>query len=508
MKSAAKSTPRNTNSDAPKARITIAYGDGIGPEIMAATLSVIEAAGAQLEYDEIKIGQDVYLKGMESGMEPGAWDILRRNKVFLKAPITTPQGGGYKSLNVTVRKTLGLYANVRPCRAYTPYVESFFPTMDLVVVRENEEDLYAGIEHQQTAEVVQCLKLVSRPGCEKVIRYAFEYARAYGRKKVTCMTKDNIMKLSDGLFHKVFDEISKEYPDIESNHYIIDIGAALLADKPEMFDVIVTLNLYGDIISDITAQVAGSVGLGGSANIGDGFAMFEAIHGSAPDIAGKDLANPSGLIHAACLMLVHVGQPKVAETIMNALLKTLEDGIHTGDIYSPEHTTQKVGTKAFAKAVIDRLGHKPSHLKAVHMGDSVKPIEVKIRATPPTAKRLLGVDVFLHWTGERRDPRELGQILESLTGDQLKLKMITNRGLKVYPDGFPETFCTDHWRCRFVARQSLHGMARSHTPEADVIYYDIISLLQRLMSAGLNFIKVENLYEIDGQRAYSLGQGE
>ncbi len=503
-----KTGSKEAASDSPKTRIAIAHGDGIGPEIMAATLSILEAAGARLEYDEVKIGQDVYLKGMESGIAPGSWDILRNDKVFLKAPITTPQGGGYKSLNVTVRSTLGLYANVRPCRAYTPFVQSHFPTMDLVVIRENEEDLYAGIEHQQTGEVVQALKLISRPGSERVIRYAFEYARAYGRKKVTCMTKDNIMKLADGLFHKVFNEVAAEYADIESNHYIIDIGAALLADRPEMFDVIVTLNLYGDIISDITAQVAGSVGLGGSANIGDGFAMFEAIHGSAPDIAGKDIANPSGLIHAACLMMVHVGQPKVGESIMNALLKTLEDGIHTGDIYSEEHTKHKVGTKAFAKAVIERLGQSPAQLAPVHMGDSAKPIEVKLRPSRAGAKRLLGVDVFLDWTGERRDPGELGQILESLTGDQLMLKMITNRGLKVYPDGFPDTFCTDHWRCRFMARQSLHGMHRSNMAAPDVIYYDIIALLQRLMAAGLNFIKVENLYEIDGKKAFSMGQGE
>jgi isocitrate dehydrogenase len=506
MKSA-KSTNKTMTGNNEKTRVTIAYGDGIGPEIMAATLEVMNAAGAQLEYDEIKIGQDVYLKGEESGMEPGAWDILRRNKIFLKAPITTPQGGGYKSLNVTVRTTLGLFANVRPCRAYTPYVESHFPNMDLVVIRENEEDLYAGIEHQQTNEVVQCLKLVSRPGCEKIVRYAFEYARAYGRKKVTCMTKDNIMKLSDGLFHKVFDEVSKEYPDIESNHFIIDIGAAMLADRPEMFDVIVTLNLYGDIISDITAQVAGSVGLGGSANVGENFAMFEAIHGSAPDISGKDLANPSGLLHAACLMLVHAGQPKVAEKIMNALLKTLEDGIHTGDIYSEKLTSQRAGTKAFAQAVIERLGQAPQHLKAVHMGENAQPIEVKLTPTRAKAKRLLGVDVFLDWTGEYRDPRELGQLLESLTGDQLQLSMITNRGVQVYPGGFPDAFCTDHWRCRFVARQSLHGTHRSNNMAPDVIYYDIISLLHRLMSAGLNFIKLENLYEIDGRRAYSVAQG-
>src|SRR4051812_8649920 len=243
--------------------ITVAHGDGIGPEIMQATLHILKEAGARIEIETIEIGEKVYLAGNSAGIEPSAWDSLRRTKVFLKAPITTPQGGGYASLNVTTRKTLGLYANVRPCQSFHPYVATKHPKMDLVIVRENEEDLYAGIEHQQTNEVVQCLKIVSRPGCEKIIRYAFEYARAYGRKKVTCLTKDNIMKLTDGLFHKVYNEIGEEYPDIEKEHWIIDIGSALLADEPERFGVIVTLNLYGDIISDIAAQIAGSVGMGG-----------------------------------------------------------------------------------------------------------------------------------------------------------------------------------------------------------------------------------------------------
>ena len=212
--------------------ITVAKGDGIGPEIMQATLDILEAAGAQLDIETIEIGESVYNRGLSAGIEPSAWDSLRRTKVFLKAPITTPQGGGFKSLNVTVRKTLGLFANVRPCVAYHPFVATKHPGMDVVVVRENEEDLYAGIEHRQTDQVVQCLKLISRPGSEKIVRYAFEYARANGRKKVTCFTKDNILKLTDGLFHKVFDEVAADYPELENEHWIIDIGAAKMADTP------------------------------------------------------------------------------------------------------------------------------------------------------------------------------------------------------------------------------------------------------------------------------------
>ena len=238
-------------------RITVAKGDGIGPEIMDATLKVILAAGARIEVDEIAVGEQVYLSGNTSGIAKESWDIIRRNKVFLKAPITTPQGGGYKSLNVTTRKMLGLFANVRPCTSLHPYVETKHPLLDLVIIRENEEDLYAGIEHQQTDEVVQCLKLISRPGCEKIIRYAFEFAKSQGRKKVTCFTKDNIMKQTDGLFHAIFDEIGAEYPELEKEHWIVDIGAAKLADTPEVFDVIVTLNLYGDVLSDVAAQIAG-----------------------------------------------------------------------------------------------------------------------------------------------------------------------------------------------------------------------------------------------------------
>ncbi len=478
--------------------ITVAHGDGIGPEIMAATLHILKAAGANLDIETIDIGEKVYLAGNSSGIEPSAWDSLRRTRVFLKAPITTPQGGGYKSLNVTVRKTLGLYANVRPCVSYHPFVETKHPNMDVVIVRENEEDLYAGIEHRQTQQVYQCLKLISRPGSEKIVRYAFEYARRNNRKKVTCFTKDNIMKLTDGLFHKVFDEIAAEYSDIENEHWIVDIGAAKLADTPEAFDVIVMPNLYGDVLSDVAAQIAGSVGLAGSANIGEHVSMFEAIHGSAPRRAGQNLANPSGLLLGAVMMLVHIGETNVAELVHNAWLRTIEDGIHTYDIYEEGHSKQKVGTKEFADAVAERVGQKPEKLKAASYKSSAETSQKPAAATqarPAAKKDLVGVDVFLDWT--KGSANDLGNSLSKLNGDGVKLEMMSNRGVKVWPGGHAETFCSDHWRCRFLAEAD--GAKVSHP--------QIVSLLNRVAAAGFDFIKTENLYNFDGERGYSLDQG-
>src|SRR5205085_10011861 len=360
--------------------ITVAHGDGIGPEIMDATLHILKEAGARLDIETIAIGEKVYLQGNSAGIAESSWESLRRTKVFLKAPITTPQGGGFKSLNVTTRKMLGLYANVRPCVAYHPYVDTKHPKMDVVIVRENEEDVYGGIEHRLSSDVTQCLKLITRGGCERIVKYAFEYARRNNRKKVTCFTKDNIMKITDGLFHKVFDEIAAEDPSIENEHWIVDIGAAKLADTPTAFDVIVMPNLYGDILSDVAAQIAGSVGLAGSSNIGMQCAMFEAIHGSAPRRANQNLANPSGLLLGGVLMLIHIGQQDVAERVHNAWLRTLEDGVHTYDIYKDGVSKQKVGTKEFAEAVVARLGQKPEILKPVHYGAARKGDAAKERA--------------------------------------------------------------------------------------------------------------------------------
>jgi isocitrate dehydrogenase len=471
--------------------ITVAYGDGIGPEIMAATLEILNGAGARIAPEVIEIGEKVYLKGIPTGVEPSAWESLRRTRVFLKAPITTPQGGGYKSLNVTTRKTLGLYANVRPCVSYPPFVKTKHPNMDVVIVRENEEDTYAGIEYRQTADVYECLKLISRPGSEKIVRYAFEYARRNNRKKVTCFTKDNIMKMTDGIFHKVFDEIGTQYPDVEKEHWIVDIGAAKMADTPEAFDVIVMPNLYGDILSDVAAQIAGSVGLAGSANIGDRCAMFEAIHGSAPRRAGQNLANPSGLLLGAVLMLVHIGQEDVAERVHNAWLKTIEDGVHTYDVFTEGLSREKVGTKEFARAVVARMGQRPEKLKAVsYRGAPKQTVGAGASRPPAVRKETVGVDVFLDWTGGA--PEDLGRLLQPLSGDGLKLGMISNRGIEVWPGGFPETFCTDHWRCRFLADGS-----------ATVGHEKIAGLLARIGAAGLDFVKTENLCSFDGQKAYS-----
>ncbi len=479
-----------------KTPITVAYGDGIGPEIMEATLKILDAANANLHYDVIEIGEKVYTRGISSGIEDISWSNLRANKVFLKAPITTPQGGGYKSLNVTTRKTLSLYANVRPCRALAPYVQTSFPKMNLVIVRENEEDLYAGIEHRQTQDVYQCLKLISRQGCERIIRYAFEYAVANNRKKVTAFSKDNIMKLTDGLFHKVYNEIALEYPQIQADHYIIDIGSAFLADDPERFDVIVTLNLYGDIVSDIAAQVAGSVGMGGSSNVGNTCAMFEAIHGSAPDIAGKGIANPSGLINGAIMMLVHLNKADIANKIENAWLKTLEDGIHTGDVYKEGMSTKKVGTQEFADAVIARLGQMPSHFAPACYANTKGDVKtVPTSATKVVNKELVGVDVFIDWA--TTNAQEVGEKVETLETQKLKFVSLTNRGLKVYPKYLPEAQNSDQWRCQYYTKN-----------EQAISHADVLELLSKFQNAGLDFIKTEHLYTFDGKPGFSLAQGE
>ena len=477
-----------------KTPITVAHGDGIGPEIMAATLQILEAAGAALEIETIEIGEKVYLRGNSSGIEPSSWDSLLRTQVFLKAPITTPQGGGFKSLNVTTRKTLGQYANVRPCVSYHPFIDTKHPGMDVVIVRENEEDLYAGIEYQLTPEVTSCIKLISRPGSEKIVRYAFEYARLHKRKKVTCFMKDNIMKMTDGLFHKIFDEIAAQYPDIQNEAWIVDIGAAKMADTPEAFDVIVMPNLYGDILSDVAAQIAGSVGLAGSANVGEKCAMFEAIHGSAPRRAGQNLANPSGLLLGAVLMLVHINQPEVAARVHNGWLRTIEDGVHTYDIFTEGISTEKAGTREFAAAVITRLGQKPNRLKSVTYAARPAAAPHAARgAAAPAATQIQGLDLFVYWPS--RNPNELAAVMGKLAGDGLSLQMIDNRGVKVWPAGRSETFCTDSFRCRFMAEDTAAMDA-------------LIDLQKRVAGAGIEIAVTQTLRKFNGQAGFTLAQGQ
>jgi isocitrate dehydrogenase len=368
--------------------------------------------------------------------------------------------------------------------------------MDVVIVRENEEDLYAGIEYQLSPEVMQCLKLISRPGCEKIVRFAFEYARTNFRKKVTCFTKDNIMKMTDGLFHKVFDEIAAEYPDIVNEHWIVDIGAAKLADTPDAFDVIVMPNLYGDILSDVAAQIAGSVGLAGSANVGTTASMFEAIHGSAPRRAGQNLANPSGLLLGGVMMLVHIGQTEIAERVHNAWLRTIEDGIHTYDIYEEGVSKQKVGTREFAQAVVARLGKKPETLKEVkYAAVAERKGWTRDAARYPKKTEMIGVDLFC--AGDSRGPKEFGDALHKVTHDGLTLSMMSNRGTAVWPETMAETFVVDAFQCRFTP---AGGGA--------VTQQQIIGLMEKVVAAGYDIVKTETLRNFDGQRGYTLAQGQ
>lgn len=467
--------------------VSVAKGDGIGPEIMDATLEILKAAGANLQYDFIELGEQVFKRGIMNGIDPKAWESIRNSRLLFKAPITTPQGGGYKSVNVTMRKSFGQFANVRPVRTFDGFVPSKHKGVDMVIVRENEESLYAGIEYRQTRDTCHGLKLISRTGTELIVRYAFEYARANGRKKVTCLVKDNIMKITDGLFHQVFDLIGAKYPEIKRDTMIVDIGMARIADTPERFDVVVTENLYGDIVSDVACEVAGSVGMAGSMNLGEGCAMFEAVHGSAPDIAGKGIANPSGLINAAILMLYHIGQSEVAAKIGNALLYTLENGQHTGDIAADK--TKALSTQQFAQAMIANLGKGPSKLTpfAAGSGKAVKMPQAAHTTQSKRTKVLVGVDVFIDAADAKATT--LGKLINKASTPALALSVMSSRGLAMFdpasPDKAPETEAvTDLWACRFVGENLTSA--------------DIRQVLTNLEGLGIDWVMIENLYTFDG----------
>ncbi len=481
---------------APATPITVAFGDGIGPYITQATLEILNASGANIELNEIQVGEKSYLAGNSSGISEDAWKTILKNPVFLKAPITTPQGSGYKSLNVTIRKALGLYANVRPCRAYSPFVETAFPELNLTIIRENEEDLYAGVEYQVSPTTISTLKILTHAGSEKIIRYAFDYAIKNNRKKVTCMSKDNIMKVADGMFHRIFNEISKEYPQIETEHYIIDIGAARLAAKPQIFDVIVTLNLYGDIISDIVAEVSGSVGLAGSANIGSRYSMFEAIHGSAPAMENKKAANPSGILNGAIMMLAHIGQGSVATRIQNAFLKTIEDGVATKDFHN-ERSRFLVDTDGFAKAIISNLGNIPSTFQAQTFSDFAfnseisNPVE-NFNIRPLQNQELVGIDLYIACNKTAHD---FYKQISKFTSNSLKFQMMSYRGMYFEPNSDFSKQTVDYWCCRFIAQNAIKQS-------------EVIELINKIASENLQIASSYSLYEYDKSRGFTLAQGQ
>lgn len=474
------------------APVALAYGDGIGPEIMQSVVAILQEAGAGLEFFPLEIGEKVYLQGEPAGITPASWEILRSTKAFLKAPITTPQGRGFKSLNVTIRAGLGLFANIRPCRSYMPFVKSLHPKIDLVIVRENEEDLYTGVEYAPVPGIMHAIKTISRDGCERIIRYSFEYARSRGRKKITCLSKDNILKMTDGLFHTVFDEIASQYPEIEKEHWIIDIGAAKMADTPEAFDVIVTLNLYGDILSDIAAQLTGSVGLVGSANIGANYSMFEAIHGSAPRRAGQNLANPSGLLMAGCQMLEHLGQGNTAQLIYNAWARTLEEGIHTYDIFKDDISKEKVGTREFTKAICARLGKLPTTLPAYQAHE--KPIRYNFQSNQSmiTHVQVVGVDFFIT---DAEDTITFVNNLKKHLPSDLELQFMATRGSQIWPNPAPEIRRINLCRCRLISK-SMTTTTK------------LLETLTKISKQGFEPREIHFLYNYDGCPGYTLGSDQ
>jgi isocitrate dehydrogenase len=482
-------------STSAKRTVTVIPGDGIGPECIRAAQRILEAAGAPISWEECQAGASVFRQGIASGVPSETIESIRRTRVVLKGPLETPVGFGEKSANVTLRKLFETYGNIRPVRELpgvsTPYSGR---GIDLVVVRENVEDLYAGIEHMQTPGVAQCLKLISAKGCEKIVRLAFELARAEGRRRVHCATKSNIMKLTEGLLKRTFERVSREYPDIEAQHIIVDNCAHQLVKRPEQFDVIVTTNMNGDILSDLTSALIGGLGFAPSANIGNDVAIFEAVHGSAPKYAGKNVINPTAVILSAVLMLRHLGEFEVAAKIEHAILVTLEEGkVRTGDVVGYD---RGASTSAFTDAVIANLGRRSERYRV----RDYKPIRLpQVEARPdvvhPQRRRVIGADIFLE---SPLSPEALGRSLERLAADSpLQLKMISNRGTKVYPPTGAITDCVDHWRCRFVLRD----------PGGELSDAALLALLQRV-AAEHRWMHLEKLQEFDGALGFTMAQGE
>ena len=495
MTKSAPATEQPTSS-ATTAPISVIRGDGIGPEVVGAALRLMEEAGAKLDVEECVAGAQVFKAGDPTGVPQETIDSISRTGVALKGPLETPIGYGEKSANVTLRKLFETYGNIRPAREIpglaTPYAGR---GVDLVIVRENLEDLYAGIEHMQTPGVCLSLKVITHHGSEKIARLAFEYARATGRKSVTCATKANIMKLGEGMFQRTFDEVAQEYSDIEARQILVDNCAHQLVMHPEQFDVIVTTNMNGDILSDLTSGLVGGLGFAPSANIGADTAMFEAVHGSAPDIAGKDLANPSALMFSAAMLLRHVGQPVVADAIEDALLFTLEEGrTLTGDIAK---THDPVGTTAFTDAVITNLGKQPTvgerrvskPLMMPHRSWRPQPVEAKVR-------EVVGMEVLLEKTD--MSASEVGHLVEQCTdGSPLKLALISSRGTKVYPGNTDDVEMIETWRARFL-----------RADESVELTDDQIFRVVSCLGESFRWSNLQKLQVFDGELGYTKVSGE
>jgi len=473
--------------------VTLIPGDGIGKEVVDATRKLIDGTGVRIQWEEHEAGASVFKKGVPSGVPQDTIDSIKKNRIALKGPLETPVGYGEKSANVTLRKLFETYGNLRPVREVpgvtTPYSGR---GVDLIVVRENVEDLYAGIEHMQTPNVAQCLKLISRKGCEKIVRLAFEVAKSEGRKKVHCATKANIMKMTEGMLKRVFEEIAPEYPGIEANHIIIDNCAHQLVKKPEQFEVIVTTNMNGDILSDLTSALIGGLGFAPSANIGTDIAIFEAVHGSAPKYAGKNVINPTAMILSGVMMLRHLGEFEKARLLENAVLRTWEEGkAHTRDVVGEK---KAASTTELVEEILQNFGKAPTRFGSRDYRPIVIPKGHTSQEAALQSQKTVGVDVFVQWNG---DANSLGNKLVEMTSTSaFKLKMISNRGTKVYPLSGTNPDTVDHWRCRFLAKEGAQVTAEA------------VSHLLQTIEKTYRWMHVEKLEEINGQPGYTKAQGE
>jgi isocitrate dehydrogenase len=487
-----------------QARVALAPGDGIGPEITEAVLSIFEAAKVPVLFERIEMGLQVYNRGVSSGIAPEAMATIEKLGVLFKGPMETPKGKGVKSINVTARKVWNTYANKRVFRSLhgvdTPFSRAGIP-IQLTLVRENIEDTYGGIEHFLTHDVALCRRFITRPGSEQVHRYTFEMARKNGLKKVTCGHKANIMKLTDGLFLEVFYEVAKGYPEIVANDVIVDDLAMKLVRRPDQFEVIVLPNLQGDIISDLCAGLVGGLGFAPSANIGDSVAIFEAVHGTAPDIAGKGIGNPTSLLMSGLMMLRHLGLHGKAALIENALLATLESGVRTADFGSHEVTASS--TSEFAAAIISRLGTEPKH-NPVRGDDMETPFnhptaelavkrQHRIIESPKAEGKIVGMDLFVEIN---QQPGAVAAIIESLLEAPYTLTLISNRGTQVWPSGSVLTDCVNQYRVRIEAPK-----------ESSPTDVDMLKLAVQL-AQHMKVCSTELLMNYNGVPAYSLAQGQ
>lgn len=479
-----------------KIHIAVAKGDGIGPEIMASVLEIFNKAGAALEYHFVDMGKEVYDRGNSAGMTEEARQKIEQMGVLFKGPMETPKGKGVKSINVTARKVWNTYANKRVFRTIkgvnTVFSAQNIP-IDITIVRENIEDTYGGIEHKLTHDVALCRRFITRPGSEQVHRYAFEMAARKNARRITCGHKANIMKITDGLFLEVFYEVAKDYPHIKVDDLIVDDLSMKLVTRPDAFDVVVLPNLQGDIISDLCAGLVGGLGFAPSANIGRNISIFEAVHGTAPDIAGKNIANPTSLLLSGVMMLRHLGQNRVASLIDSALKLAVQKGYRTADF--GDKSIPALSTTDFAQAIIDQFGEV--HTTESDCESLVKPAHLDrniILETPKPTESINGLDYFVE---SNQQPEEVAQLfLESIDKERFELIMMSNRGTQVWPTKSLFTECINQYRVRVELKEGLQ------TSQQEVLNQSLV------VSEKIKICSLEFLMCYGGQKAYSLAQGQ